>query len=443
MYTVAPGTQVVERAIRRSLPDQITIALLGLGHVGSAVARFALEPPSALDISFRVSGALVRDITRPRATGDRVLLAAEGDTLVDQCPDVVIEVLGGLEPARTLVLRALERGIPVVTANKSLLAEHGDELFAAAATSGVPLCYEAAVLAGVPFLGTFARRPLAASVSGFSGIVNGTTNFILTEMSGGRSYLDALAEAQRRGYAEPDPSNDVLGVDAAQKLAVLLRHFARFSVQPRQIETTGINRLSARDLRAAAALGAVIKPVATAAWTSDEVAAFTGPAFVPSSHVLARIDGVQNGILLTGAPGGDVLFAGPGAGPEATAATILDDVVEAIEQRMTPRPRAREVNVRAVTLAAPLTGWFVRLTGPSLPSGSEVSDLLGAYGVWARRISEDDRHDGLVSRWFITAPCSEGPLEASLAAIGAAARCATFRIRALPEARETQSQTLT
>jgi homoserine dehydrogenase len=430
MFTVVPAARTATRAAARPACEPVAVALLGLGQVGSAVARIALESPASLPVPLRITGALVRDLHRPRPTGDDVALTGAGDALLDGSPDVVVEVLGGLEPARTLVLRALERGIPVVTANKSLLAVHGDELFAAAAATSTPLRYEAAVLAGVPFLGTFTRRPLAASLSSLSGVVNGTTNFILTEMGAGHAYGDALAEAQRRGFAEPDPSNDVLGIDAAQKLVVLLRHFAWVSVQPQQIETTGIDGLRAKDLEQAAVLGGAIKPVVAAEWTAAGITAFAGPAFVPASHALARIDGVQNAIALCGAPGGDLLFAGPGAGPVATAATILDDVVEAIG----PAASADSYGygkVHGASPASPMTGWFVRLMGTTLPSGTDVADLLSAHGVWLRRVSDDDHRDARVTRWLIAYPCVRQRLDTALAALSAAARCESYYIRAI------------
>ena len=182
--------------------------------------------------------------------------------MFDTQPTVIVEALGGLEPARTLVLEAIARGIPVVTANKSLLAHHGDELLEAASVAGVPLRYEASVIAGVPFLGTFARRPYASALSAFSGILNGTTNFILSQMAdGGRDYGSALSDAQRRGFAEPDPSKDVGGVDAVEKLTILIRQFAGLRVDPGAIETTGIERITSDDLAGARGLGGTLKPV--------------------------------------------------------------------------------------------------------------------------------------------------------------------------------------
>ena len=217
----------------------IRIGLLGLGQVGSALARLILERPRTGDVRTEITTALVRDPVRPRVTRG-VAETCDPETVFDTQPTVIVEALGGLEPARTLVLEAIARGIPVVTANKSLLAHHGDELLEAASVAGVPLRYEASVIAGVPFLGTFARRPYASALSAFSGILNGTTNFILSQMAdGGRDYGSALSDAQRRGFAEPDPSKDVGGVDAVEKLTILIRQFAGLRVDPGAIETDG------------------------------------------------------------------------------------------------------------------------------------------------------------------------------------------------------------
>lgn len=420
-----------------ALPRTFDIALLGLGRVGSAVASLAIAPPEAFGITVRLAGALVRDCARPREGGlhRRVRLYDDPSRLFARRPDLVIEVLGGIEPARTIVLEALERGIPVVTANKSLLAAHGDELLAAAAASGVPLRYEASVLAGVPFLGTFGARPLAARISRVTGIVNGTSNFILTKMERERQdFGGALADAQRLGLAEPDPANDVEGVDAVEKLAVLIRHFARRSVTPAAIETSGIGGLQALDLRYAREFGGVIKAVVDAEWHRDGVCAFVGPAFVPAEHKLARIDGVENAVCLHSDVAGDLFYSGPGAGPAVTAATILDDVAEccaAADDLAAPRGTA-PAGCRVGACEAPATSWFVRLSGcPALPHGADLSDLLGSFGIWLRRVSTIDSSTGQAVCYLQTWPSSRERVERALAAVSAASGCESFFIRSL------------
>ncbi len=413
------------------LPGQISLALLGLGQVGGAVADLARRSAAP---AFTIAGALVRDTARARTAGaaDHVAVTTSPEALLHGRPDAIVEVLGGLEPARAVVLEALQRGIPVVTANKALLAAHGDELLAAATDAGVPLRYEAAVIAGVPFLGTFARRPLASAISSIAGVVNGTCNFILSRMAAeGGEYSTALAQAQSLGLAEPDPARDVRGVDAADKLCVLLRHFGRWSVRPSHVETSGIDHITAADLRQAHAAGGTIKPVVFASWNGGAVTAFVGPAFVPARHPLAAVDGVTNGIVLGGGPAGDLFYSGAGAGPAATAATILDDVIEAVADRKSGRRPAGRPAWKPASPTAPDTGWFVRVSGSSLPPAPDVADLLSAHGVWLRRTSDTAATDDVQSRWSWTYPCAMPRIDRALRALSAACGCPTLRIRAL------------
>ena len=429
----------------------LDIALLGLGRVGSAVASLALNLPDSFGVSVQITGALVRDCERAREDGlhRRVRLTADAATLLARRPDLVVEVLGGIEPARTIVLQALEAGIPVVTANKSLMAAHGDELLAAAARGGAALRYEASVLAGVPFLGTFGSRPLAARISRVSGIVNGTTNYILTQMERAhQDFEDALANAQRLGLAEPDPGNDIDGVDAVEKLSVLIRHFGRRTVAPSAIETRGIREIQAADLRHAREFGGAIKPIVDAEWTADGVRAFVGPAFVPAAHKLSRIDGVENAVCLHGgsrlgdsrspassepakAPAIDLFYSGPGAGPAVTAATILDDVAECCARTVEFTSGTRDTSSKPVACEPAATAWFVRLRGITLPHGADISDLLGSYGVWLRRISTIDTSSGRAACYLLTWPAQRARLERALAALADASACEAFGIRTL------------
>src|SRR5688572_20204210 len=204
------------------------VALLGCGTVGGAFAALSRTAPAG-NHPLQITAALVRDTQRPRAL-DLPPLTEDARLILESEPDVLVELLGGTEPARALVLGALQKRIPVVTANKTLLAHHGAELRAAAQRTRTPLLYEAAVLAGVPFLGPFSGSRRASSVTALLGIVNGTSNFVLTRCADGTASIDeAVADAQRHGYAEPDPSDDVRGIDARDKLALLLQHFAQAS----------------------------------------------------------------------------------------------------------------------------------------------------------------------------------------------------------------------
>jgi homoserine dehydrogenase len=312
------------------MTDPLRIGLLGVGLVGSAVARVAAARAQTIERPIHVTAGLVRNLRAP-GRPDTVTLTANGFAVLDTQPEVVVEVLGGLEPARTLILEALTRGIPVVTANKSLLAHHGEEILDAAAATGVPIRYEAAVIAGVPFLGTFARRPFASVFTTLTGIVNGTTNYILSAMADEGLELEvALAEAQRQGFAEPDPSKDIDGVDAAEKLVILIRQFFGVRVTLADIETIGIRNVTTADLERAHERGGTLKSLAFAQWRHGKLTAWVKPTFVPATHPLAGLRGALNGILLQDADGRELTFTGPGAGPEVTAVTILDDVIELV-----------------------------------------------------------------------------------------------------------------
>jgi homoserine dehydrogenase len=378
MSIVVDASRAHTTTLTSHSPTTLRIALLGVGHVGGALAELVRDRPLA--DRFTITAGLVRDVTRERPIAAHVPLTSDPVAALDDDPDIVIEALGGLEPARTLLLRAIERGIPVVTANKSLLATHGAELLATAERNAVPLRYEAAVLAGVPFLGTFGRRPLARAITGLSGIVNGTTNFIMSKMSQARTdFATALAEAQRRGYAEPDPSSDITGIDAAEKLCVLVRHFRQWNILPPRIERNGIDSITPADLDAALEFDGALKPIAHVDWSDDECSAFVAPAFVSNSNQLARVDGAQNAVVLRKSAHGELFFAGPGAGPRVTAATLLDDATEIANERFSLHETAQVSESQRIRVKPALTGWFVRVSGELLRH--QDRDRLSSVGV--------------------------------------------------------------
>ena len=274
----------------------------------------------------------------------------------------------------------------------------------------------------MPFLGIFARRPNAADVKSLIGVVNGTSNYILTQARDRRCGIDEpLAEAQRLGYAEPDPSSDIDGIDAAQKLVVLLQHFAHVNVRTEAIETGGIRDIDSAEIDHAAELGGTLKPVISADW-NGQLQAFSGTVFIPRGHLLAGVDGVENALVLSGRRG-RLVFRGPGAGPEVTAATVLDDVLEALTMQSTvvfPRLDRQEPS-------SPVTGWFVTLAGSLLPDGVDIADLLASYGIYLQRTSTGGRGTFAAVTW----PAPRLRLEAALRALEAATRCATKHYRAL------------
>jgi len=319
----------------------VRVALFGLGTVGAAVARRlvdddwrrdvkarGMEPPELVAVGVR-EPARSRSVDLPRA----VRLSDDLPALIEATDvDVVVELLGGLRPAGDLIDGALRKGKSVVTANKFLLAERGPALEATARHSGASLRFEAAVAGGIPILAPIARDLAANRISRVRGIVNGTTNFILTAMAtDGATYSEVLADAQAKGYAEADPSADVEGRDASHKLVLLTRLALGVWPQPSGVTRKGITGVGAEDVRAAAGDGLVIKLIASAerekGSAGAHIVAFVEPCAVPSKSMLGSTHGVTNIVEVSGVPVGRVIFQGPGAGGDATASAVLGDLL--------------------------------------------------------------------------------------------------------------------
>lgn len=347
-------------------PRTIRIGLLGYGRVGQAVAATAARERDRLagaGVRLTCHHALVRDVRKPRS-GPPLGLYDDGSAIVNAQLDVIVEALGDAEPARTLVTRALERGLPVVSANKTLVAHHGRVLDALARRRQTIFAFDAAVVAGVPFLGSLARRPLVSATERIAGVINGTSHFILTAMDGGATYQAALEEAVTRGYAEPDSRADTSGRDAAEKLTILLHLAGCRDVEVPDLPCTPLDAVDAADLASAREAGGAIKPVALASLDAQRPGAWVGPVFVRRDHSFAHLSGVDNALAITAENGHTVTFAGPGAGPDVTAVTIIDDIVEAVTAHA-PAPEFVRPGPRGV--AAPLLReppaceWFLRV----------------------------------------------------------------------------------
>lgn len=333
----------------------IGIGLLGLGTVGSGVAAILASPQGRHPLvgDLVLERVAVRDLQRPRPlTLPPERLTTNPEAVIDDPKvDIVVEVMGGLEPARSLILRAIAAGKPVVTANKAVIARYGQEIAAAAARQGVYVLIEAAVGGGIPII-----EPIKQSLGGnriqrVSGIINGTTNYILSRMADeGAAYADVLADAQRLGYAEADPAADVQGGDAADKIAILAGLAYGGPVERAGIATEGIDRLDARDVAYAARLGFVVKLLAVAERVQDDAPAGppdgvsldvrVHPTLLPKHHPLAGVHGVNNAILVEGDPVGQVMFFGPGAGAGPTASAVVADILNIAGIRQVGGPQA-------------------------------------------------------------------------------------------------------
>ena len=373
----------------------LKVALLGCGNVGAQVARILIEDAEALaartGARLELTGIAVRTIDAPRDVElPRELFTTDADTLVKDA-DLVIELMGGIEPARTLILAAIENGACVVTGNKALLAQDGPTLYEAADKAGVQLSYEAAVAGAIPIL-----RPIRDSLSGdritrVLGIVNGTTNFILDQMdSTGAQFADALAEAQRLGYAEADPTADVGGLDAAAKATILasLSFHTRFDLE--NVHCEGITEVSASDIAAAKDAGFVIKLLAiaeklTAADGSEGVSVRVHPTLLPREHPLAAVHGAFNAVFIEAENAGELMFYGQGAGGTPTASAVLGDLVSAARRIVLGGPAQTETtigHVPALPIDAVNTSYYIGLDVADQPGVlARIAQLFAEHGV--------------------------------------------------------------
>jgi len=307
----------------------LKIALFGFGTVGSSVARILVESaPAGLKLTHIVN----RNVDRKRVdwVPNSVVWSEDPDTVLTGAatsPDVIVELAGGLEPAGNWVRKALAAGISVVTANKKLIAFHGLELEALAAANGAHLLYGAAVAGGIPVIPGLEHGLAGDRVERVEGILNGTCNFILSNMEQGVDYAPALAEAQRLGYAEADPTEDVAGYDARAKLAILMRLALRVQVHPEDIQACPITDVTAIDFSYARDLNCTIRQIARAERVGGHLAATVRPMLVPLSSPLAWSRGTENMVVITGHYGGDVVFSGHGAGGHPTAVAVVSDLV--------------------------------------------------------------------------------------------------------------------
>ncbi len=320
-------------AITSSSDRPVRIGLLGCGTVGQAFARTIAEQGATIARAsgrrLEIGPVLVRDANRPRAGIRPAQLTTDPqDVLSDPDVDVIVEVMGGLEPTATYLRQALQAGRPVVTANKQLLSRHGAELLTLAETSGTELRFEASACAAIPVIKVLRESMLAAEISALTGIVNGTTNYILTEMARrSLSYAEALKRAQDLGYAEADPTEDVGGADAAAKMAILASIAFHTNVHFDDVAYEGIDGVHAEDLELARDLGFVVKLLGVARLAEGGISVRVHPALVPERHRLAAVMGPDNAVLLESGTVRQIMLVGPGAGGTETASAVLADVL--------------------------------------------------------------------------------------------------------------------
>ena len=411
-----------------SMENSIGIGLLGAGTVGGALVRRLVGESDAIALKTGLTFD-VRKIGISRLDRERDFEVTEGlltddpfEVVNDPTVDIVVEVMGGKDPAGDLILAALEAGKPVISANKELIAARGPELIAAAERAGVPFLFEAAVGGGIPII-----RPLSETLAGETldrviGIVNGTTNYILTEMEAGATYLTALEQATDLGYAEPDPTADVSGADAAAKAAILASLAFGTWVDPSDVYTEGIEELTAVDMSFAAELGYVVKLVAVCERKDAGVNARVHPAMVPKDHPLASIRGATNAVFIEGAAIDSLLFAGPGAGGDPTATAVLGDVIDAARETLAGAqvaPRIRFSPGEIVPFTDIPTRWYVRLQVDDQPGVlAKIAASFGDEEVSIRSVWQEgvDQEAALI---VVTHQAPESAQRAALATITA------------------------
>ncbi len=355
-----------------------SVGLLGHGTVGAAFEELLRERADAVAETTGRRPEIAGVLTRSRGDFDEIL----------EQSDLIVELIGGLEPARDYALRALRAGKAVVTANKQLLSHHGDELFEAARESGVDLRFEAAVGGVVPAIRVLHETLAAAEVERVHGIVNGTTNFILTEMTRtGVSYAEALADAQRLGYAEADPSDDVSGRDAAAKMAILARLAFGAAVSLDEVTYEGIEHVTAADIAYARELGLSLKLIGTAERVDGGgISVRVHPAFLYAGHPLASVDGSFNAVTLESPAITEITLSGPGAGGSQTASAVLGDVVSAMLPPPVPPSRADPVELVSDVESA----FYLHLEVADRPGVlAQIAELLGLQGVSVKSVVQE------------------------------------------------------
>ncbi|HKP91049.1 MAG TPA: homoserine dehydrogenase [Thermoleophilaceae bacterium] len=381
------------------------VGLLGHGTVGSAFHELLEERAPAIESSTGTRPEIAGVLTRSSGDFDEIVAGS----------DLVVELIGGVEPAREYVLRAIEAGKHVVTANKAVLAQHGEEIYDAARAAGVQLRFEAAVGGVVPVIRVIHETLAAAHVERVHGIVNGTTNFILSEMTAtGATYEVALAEAQRLGYAEADPTEDVSGRDAAAKMAIIARLAFNVPVHVDQVSYEGIEALTAYDVEYAKELGLSLKLVGTAERLAAGISVRVHPTFISGGHPLASVNGSFNAVTIESPAITEITLSGPGAGGSQTASAVLGDVISAMIPPPTLPPPAEDVPLVGDVESA----FYLHIEVADRPGVlAQVAEILGMQGVSVKSVVQKGLGDDARLE-MVVHPVLESAFKAAVDLIG-------------------------
>ncbi|MFW6264213.1 MAG: homoserine dehydrogenase [Cyanobacteriota bacterium] len=409
--------------------EALRIGLLGLGTVGGATAEILQSPdgrnPLLKEISIAKVGVNNLEKPRPVQFPSEVLTTDLEGIVNDPNIEVVIELIGGLEPARSLILQAIANGKHIVTANKAVISRYGEEIYRAAEQAGVYVLIEAAVGGGIPVIRPLQQALSVNRIQSILGIINGTTNFILTKMAAeGSDFAAVLAEAQALGYAEADPSADVDGYDAADKITILATLAFKQQVSLEDVSCEGIRQVSAVDIKYAEQLGFEIKLLAIAQRDETGLQVRVHPTLVPKEHPLANIDGVNNAILVEGDPLGQVMFYGPGAGGGATASAVVSDLMNIVAMVKTsgavnplmkiPQHQASQL----VPIQELVTRFYARIICVDRPGViGNLGTCFGKHDVSLESIVQIDFNHGIAEIVVVTHNVKEENFRKALAEI--------------------------
>lgn len=400
---------------------EVVLGLLGLGNIGGGVwdlvREFGGEVEKRTGMKLRIKKALVLDVKihGGKEVPDEVLTTDKNDILEDPEIQTVCEFLGGEQPAASMMLRALENGKNVVTANKMALSLHFDELRAMAAKTGAGLYYEASVGGAIPIINAIQSPLIANHIEQIMGIVNGTTNYILTRMAAeGAEYEAVLKDAQRLGLAEPNPTADVEGYDAAYKLSIAGSLAFHSRVKVEDIYREGITKVSAEDIAFGREMGYVLKLLAIGKDNGGSIEARVHPVFLPADHPLARVDGSLNAVYLYGHSFKDMMLEGRGAGDAPTASAIVGDIIQAAQNTVHPMPYLREDPLPVADDWS--SKYFIRMKAKDAPGVlAEVTGLLGGEGISISTMMQKGASpDGKATLILITHLASEKAVQRAL-----------------------------
>lgn len=411
--------------------ESIGIGLLGLGVVGGGVAKALVERAEAIATQvgcpLRLRKVLEKDLAKTRASkmAPDLFTTDPAEVIGDPEIDIIIEALGGERPAQDFINEALARGKYVVTSNKEVMAKHFPEFLSLAKEKGVDILYEASVGGGIPLIAPFKQDLVANEISAIYAIINGTTNYILTRMaSEGLDFSSALKQAQELGYAEADPTNDIEGIDAVYKLAILATLAFHTEVHPDDIYREGISRLSSRDFRYAKELGYEIKLLAIAKEKDGSIEVRVHPVFLPQGLLLAKVDGVYNAVQVEGDLVGPVLFYGQGAGASPTSSAVVADVINLAQRinlgvNITPRLRL-DPTKRIKPISEIETRYYLRMSTVDRPGVlAKISKILGDNLISISSViqKETDPVSQMAEIVLMTYPTQEGAMQKAMGAI--------------------------